>query len=73
MAKRILGVVAGLAVWVIIVIVADTIMRLSWPAYASVADAPVWYHLTFLVSLVPLSYLGGTIGHIGRPLVPASS
>jgi hypothetical protein len=29
MAKRILGVVAGLAVWVIIVIVADTIMRLS--------------------------------------------
>jgi hypothetical protein len=131
MAKRILGVVAGLAAWVIVVIVAGTIMRLSWPAYASVADAmtftlpmmvarlsigalatlatgmvtaaidrsvlvrvipgvlllivfvpvhamlwdkfPVWYHLTFLVSLVPLSYLGGTIGHIGRPLVPASS
>ena len=22
---------------------------------------PVWYHLTFLVSLVPLSYLGGAI------------
>jgi hypothetical protein len=131
MAKGILGVVAGLAAWVIVVIVAGTIMRLSWPAYASVADAmtftlpmmvarlsigalatlatgmataaidrsvlvrvipgvlllivfvpvhamlwdkfPVWYHLTFLVSLVPLSYLGGTIGHIGRPLVPASS
>jgi hypothetical protein len=131
MAKRILGVVAGLAAWVIVVIVAGTIMRLSWPAYASVADAmtftlpmmvarlsigalatlatgmataaidrsvlvrvipgvlllivfvpvhamlwdkfPVWYHLIFLVSLVPLSYLGGTIGHIGRPLVPASS
>jgi hypothetical protein len=131
MAKGILGVVAGLAAWVIVVIVAGTIMRLSWPAYASVADAmtftlpmmvarlsigalatlatgmataaidrsvlvrvipgvlllivfvpvhamlwdkfPVWYHLIFLVSLVPLSYLGGTIGHIGRPLVPASS
>jgi hypothetical protein len=131
MAKGILGVVAGLAAWVIVVIVAGPIMRLSWPAYASVADAmtftlpmmvarlsigalatlatgmataaidrsvlvrvipgvlllivfvpvhamlwdkfPVWYHLIFLVSLVPLSYLGGTIGHIGRPLVPASS
>jgi hypothetical protein len=23
---------------------------------------PVWYHLTFLVSLVPLTYLGGRIG-----------
>src|SRR5262245_50018192 len=120
MAKKILGVVAGLAVWITIVTVVGAIMRLSWPAYASVADAmtftfpmqvarlsisflatlaaglvtativqrsvvarlmtgvlllmafipvhvmlwdkfPVWYHLTFLLSLVPLSYLGGTI------------
>ena len=22
---------------------------------------PVWYHLTFLLSLVPLTYAGGTI------------
>jgi hypothetical protein len=22
---------------------------------------PVWYHLTFLLSLVPLTYLGGTM------------
>jgi hypothetical protein len=118
MVKGILGVVAGLAVFVAIATVAGLIMRLSWPAYASVAAAmtftlpmliarlsigaaatlaaglatavvarrsmrvtlttgvllllafipqhiliwakfPVWYHLTFLVSLVPLTYLGG--------------
>src|SRR5262245_18192288 len=130
MSKKILGVVAGLLVWVAVVMVVGELMRRSWPAYASVADAmtftlpmmvarlsigavatvvtgmvtaaiarsvlvglmpgvlllivfipihatlwdkfPVWYHLTFLVSLVPVSYLGGTIGQIGLPLVPAS-
>jgi hypothetical protein len=119
MAKRVLGVVAGLAAWMAIVTVVGAIMRLSWPAYAKVADAmtftlpmligrlsigalatlatglitariapsrlmplipgvvlligfipvhmmlwekfPVWYHLTFLLSLVPLSYAGGTV------------
>jgi hypothetical protein len=119
MAKRILGVVAGLAVWVAVVTVAGVIMRGAWREYASVADAmtftlpmmmarlsigvvatlaagalaayvarstlsalttglvllvlfipqhimlwtkfPVWYHLTFLLSLVPLTYLGGQI------------
>ncbi len=118
MAKGILGVIAGLAVWLIVVTVAGIIMRQAWPAYASVVDAmtftlpmmvarltisavatvamglvtatvtsqsmrarlmagvlllvmfipehimlwekfPVWYHLTFLLSLVPLTYLGG--------------
>jgi hypothetical protein len=132
MVKGIFGVVAGLAVWVVLVTIGGLMIRLSWPAYASVEAAmaftlpmliarlsisvvatlgaglvtaviaprslrallmtgvillvafipvhiglwdkfPVWYHLIFLVSLVPLSYLGGTIGHIGRPLVPASS
>jgi hypothetical protein len=130
MARRILGVVAGLAVWITVVTVAGSIMRRSWPAYASVADAmtftlpmqvarlsigvlatlasglvtaviarqsmfarlipgvllliafipvhvmlwdkfPVWYHLTFLLSLVPLTYLGGTI--VGRPTVSVNS
>ena len=120
MPKKVLGVVAGLVAWVTIVTVAGVLMRLSWPAYASVAAAmtftvpmllarlsisalatlamglvtamlapqsmiarlmpgillllafiplhirlwdrfPVWYHLTFLVSLVPLTYVGGTI------------
>ena len=124
MAKGILGVVAGLAVWVIIAAVAGVIMRVSWPAYASVASAmtfslpmmiarlsvgalatvamgfatavvarsvivrlspgvlllvlfipehlmlwdkfPVWYHLTFLASLVPLTYAGGKIAEWGK-------
>src|SRR5215471_20443552 len=118
MSKKILGVVAGLLVWLIVVMVVGEIMRRSWPAYASVADAmtftlpmmiarlsigalatlvaglvtalivqhsttarlmpgvllliafipqhislwdkfPIWYHLTFLLSLVPLTYAGG--------------
>jgi len=121
MSKNILAVIAGLVVWVMIVMAIGQIMRSSWPAYASVATAmtftlpmlvarlsisvvatlaaglvtasiaprstlvrlmpgllllvafipehislwdrfPVWYHLTFLVSLVPLTYIGGTIG-----------
>jgi hypothetical protein len=118
LAKAVIGIVAGLAVWIAVVAVAGVIMRSSWPAYARVADAmtftlpmmlarlsigalatlaagwvtaaiaprpmlvrlmpglvllvvfipqhialwntfPVWYHLTFLLSLVPLTYLGG--------------
>ena len=118
MVKAFGAVVAGLVVWIAMVVVAGFIMRASWPAYASVADAmtftlpmmvarlsigavatlaagwvaatitarstvvrmmpgvilllafipqhitlwhtfPVWYHLTFLVSLVPLTYVGG--------------
>jgi len=32
------------------------------PEHVSLWDKfPVWYHLTFLASLVPLTYLGGTI------------
>jgi hypothetical protein len=132
MSKRILGVVAGLAVWITTVSVLGAIMRLSWPAYASVADAmtftlpmliarlsigafatlatgmaaaaiaprsmvarvmpgvvllmafipvhialwdkfPVWYHLTFLASLVPLTCIGGTIGEVGRTAVPMNA
>ena len=120
MSKKILGVVAGLLVWLLVVMVVGEIMRRSWPAYASVADAmtftlpmmiarlsigalatlagglvtaiivpqsttarlmpgvlllvafipqhvmlwdkfPVWYHFTFLLSLVPLTYVGGAL------------
>jgi hypothetical protein len=129
MTKTILGVVAGLAVWVAIVVVVGTIMRVSWPAYQEVADAttftlpmlvarlsisavatlaaglvtallvpgsmlarlipgvllliafipvhvmlwdkfPVWYHLMFLLSLVPLSRLGGALTGVRRLVVP---
>ena len=120
MRKAVVGVVSGLAAWIAMVAVAGVIMRATWPAYASVADAmtftlpmmlarltigalatliagwvataispqsmfvrllpglillvafipqhitlwnafPIWYHLTFLLSLVPLTYLGGTL------------
>jgi hypothetical protein len=37
--KAIAGVAAGLAVWIAVVAAAGLIMRSSWPAYASVADA----------------------------------
>ena len=126
MARNILGVIAGLAVWVAIAGVAGLTMRSAWPEYASVADAmtftlpmmfarlaigalatlgagwvtaviarrsmlarlitglllvvafvpqhimlwnkfPVWYHMTFLISLVPLAYLGGQISPITPP------
>ena len=131
MGRKILALVAGLAVWQFIVLVAGAILRQAWPAYASVADAmtftlpmlvarlsigavatvvmglvtasiipragvaklmpgvlllvgfvpvhimlwdkfPVWYHLTFLVSLVPLTYLGGTLAGVGRTVVPVN-
>jgi hypothetical protein len=120
MARKILAVAAGLAVWVAVATVAGVIMRGAWREYANVADAmaftpammlarlaiggvatlaggwvtavvaygsmpailttgvlllgmfvpqhiriwdkfPVWYHLTFLVSLVPLTYIGGNM------------
>jgi hypothetical protein len=131
MARHILGVIAGLAVWMAIAGVAGVTMRRAWPDYASVADAmtftlpmmfarlaigalatlaagwviaviarrsmlarvtaglllvvvfvpqhimlwnkfPVWYHLTFLVSLVPLAYLGGQISVSWQGAVPRS-
>jgi hypothetical protein len=115
--KRILGVVAGLVVWMLLASAAGLILRAAWPEYSAVAASmaftlpmkvarlsigalatiaaglltavitrstgaalvvgavllllfipqhvmlwnqfPVWYHLTFLSSLVPLSYAGG--------------
>ena len=113
--RTIAGVIAGLAIWIAVVVVAGLIMRPLWPAYAAVAETmaftlpmkiarlsigavatiasgwvagtvagrqsalitgivllvvfvpehislwskfPIWYHLTFLGSLVPLSLLG---------------
>ena len=117
--RKILGVVAGLIVWLVVTTVAGLILRAAWPEYARVAEAmtfslgmkvarlsigaiatlamgwvvaavtrsttailvaaaillvafipvhislwdkfPVWYHLAFLLSLVPLTYAGGRI------------
>jgi hypothetical protein len=125
MTRTTLGVVAGLAAWVTIVMVAGTIMRGAWAEYARVAEAmtftlpmmfarlaigalatlttgwvavviarrsmlaslmpgvlllvvfipqhvmlwdrfPVWYHLTFLGSIIPLVYLGGKVAEPGH-------
>ena len=126
MAKNIVGVIAGLVVWIIVATVAGLIMRVSWPAYASVASAmtftlpmmiarlsigalatiamgivtaviarsviaklmpgilmlvlfipqhvmlwekfPVWYHLSFLLSLVPLTWVGVHFAGGSRPI-----
>jgi hypothetical protein len=117
MGKKILGVVAALVVWIVVVSVAGLVLRAAWPEYVAVADTmaftfsmklarlsigalatlaagcvaalvarsttaalvagalllvmfipqhimlwdkfPLWYHMTFLLSLVPLTYAGG--------------
>jgi hypothetical protein len=122
MAANVLGVMAGLAAWLLVATLAGLIMRNSWPEYAAVVETmhftlpmmiarlsigavatlsagfvtalitrsavarlipgvlllvafvpqhvmlwdkfPIWYHLTFLLSLVPLTYVGGRI--VGR-------
>ena len=131
MGKGILGVVAGLAVWMIVVGVAGLLLRVAWPEYVSAAGAmkftfsmkltrlsigalatlatglvtavitrsttailiagalllllfipqhvtlwdkfPVWYHMTFLLSLVPLTYAGGRMAaRLNGPRVRAA-
>jgi len=119
MARNIIGVATGLAVWLTITLLAGLVMREMWPAYAGVADEmtftlpmmiarlsigafatvtigvvtacitqstlarlipgiillivfipehvmlwdtfPIWYHLWFLLSLVPLTYVGNSL------------
>jgi hypothetical protein len=120
MARKALGVIVGLVLWIAVATIAGVILRAAWPAYANVADAmtftlpmmiarlsigavatvaagwvaaiiarrsvlatllpgvvllvgfipqhialwdkfPVWYHLTFLLSLIPLAFLGGKL------------
>jgi hypothetical protein len=34
---------------------------------------PVWYHLTFLLSLVPLAYLGGAVNREATSTAPSRS
>jgi len=126
MVKNVIGVVAGLVVWMIVVTIAGFLLRVSWPAYAGVASAmtftlpmmiarlsigafativmgivtaviarsviaklmpgiimlllfipqhvvlwqkfPIWYHLTFLISLIPLTYAGVHFAACGKPI-----
>jgi hypothetical protein len=124
MARNIVGVIVGLAVWLAIAFGAGLVMRETWPAYVEVADAmtftlpmmiarlaigalatvsmgfvtacvtrslvarlipglillaffvpehvtlwdkfPLWYHLWFLLTLIPLAYLGSRIASARR-------
>jgi len=123
MARKIIGILAGLAIWLVIALLAGFVIRSTWPEYVSVAGAmaftfpmkiarlgiaavatlamgavtaritrsviasltpgfilliffipehvilwhkfPIWYHLWFLATLVPLTYLGSSISRIG--------
>src|SRR5262245_45159948 len=66
MAKNIIGVVAGLAVWVIVATVAGLIMRVSWPAYASVASA-----MTFTLPMMIARLSIGALATIAMGIVSA--
>jgi hypothetical protein len=46
MGKGILGIVAGLAVWMIVVSVAGLVLRAAWPGYVSAAGT-----MTFTASM----------------------
>jgi hypothetical protein len=67
MTKNIVGVVAGLGVWVIVATVAGFIMRVSWPAYASVASA-----MTFTLPMMIARLSIGAIATIAMGIVTAA-
>jgi hypothetical protein len=131
MARSFIGVVAGLFAWLAVTLVAGFVMRSTWAAYASVADAmtftlpmmiarltigalatvtmgfvtawitpsaiarlipgavlliafipqhvmlwdrfPIWYHLTFLLSILPLTYVGNSISRGAMHQRPVAS
>ena len=124
MKNGVIGVLAGLVLWVAVATAAGLVLRATWPAYVAAAPMmnftlamkvarlsigalatmamgwvvgvisrsstsvlvagvlllivfipqhialwdkfPVWYHLTFLLSLVPLAYTGGRIPLLER-------
>src|SRR5215831_15834590 len=66
MAKNIIGVVAGLAVWMVVATVAGFIMRVSWPAYASVASS-----MTFTLPMMIARLSIGALATIVMGIVTA--
>ena len=72
MGRAVVGVVAGLALWVAIVIVAGLIMRSSWPAYASVATA-MTFSLPMLLARLAIGALATlAAGWVAAVVVPRS-
>src|SRR5262245_48484604 len=67
MTKRILGVVAGLVVWIAVVSVAGVILRLMWPAYAEVADA-----MPFTLPMVAVRLSIGVLSRLAAGLSTAT-
>lgn len=71
--RTVLGVVGGLAAWVVIVTLLNIGLRHALPDYAAaepvlaftltmmVARLPLWYHLFFLITLAPLVVLGAQL------------
>ena len=72
-ARLILGALSSIAAGAVVSLIAPSKKRLPWVLGAIIlavfipehiylwAKFPVWYHLTFLLSLVPLTWLGGRI------------
>lgn len=73
-ARLVLGALSSLAAGAVTSLIAPSKPRLPWVLGAIILAAfipghihlwakfPVWYHLVFLVTLVPLVALGGTLG-----------
>ena len=64
MVKAVVAVVAGLAVWIAVVIIAGMIVRVSWPAYASVATA-----MTFTLPMLVARLSIGAVATLAAGLV----
>ena len=70
-----IGAIATLVTGLVATLVAPRARRVRWiaglillalfiPEHASLwSEFPVWYHLAFLASLVPLSWAGGALRH----------
>ncbi len=128
MLRTVLGVIAGVVAWLVLVVAADFALRHAWPAYAAVEKAmafdvpmmiarlsessitliiaaaitarlapasrvapwalglvllalfipvhigvwskfPIWYHLTFLISLVVISVVVGNLVRTRQPQI----
>src|SRR5262249_5473018 len=72
MSKKILGVVAGLLVWLMVVLVVGELMRRSWPAYASVADA-MTFTLPMMIARLSIGALATLAGGLVTALIVPQS
>ena len=66
MGRDILGVIAGLAVWIAIASVAGLTMRSAWPEYASVADEEAlgaFHLLSKLEGIIPALESAHAVAH----------